>query len=168
MSAFTGSGSLHATMSPVLVTGAGRPYMFSDLRTMLSAPSVRDICATMPTDLISDLIPLTAAGERDSPDERDGQGATVLEARPKLKKPPLYKVLMLNDDYTPMEFVVDVLNRFFGMDEAKATSVMLQVHQQGVGLCGVFTYEIAETKVTQVIDFARRHEHPLQCTLERE
>ena len=87
--------------------------------------------------------------------------------RPKTKKPSNYKVLMLNDDYTPMEFVVMVLKRFFRMDLEQATRVMLHVHQKGVGVCGVFTYEVAETKVTQVIDFARENQHPLQCTLEK-
>src|ERR1700747_2641702 len=86
---------------------------------------------------------------------------------PKPKKPSNYKVLMLNDDYTPMEFVVLVLQRFFSMGIEDATRVMLQVHQQGVAVCGVFTYEVAETKVTQVIDFARENQHPLQCTLEK-
>lgn len=95
-------------------------------------------------------------------------GSIVLEPKAKVKKPSMYKVLMLNDDYTPMEFVIDVLEHFFGLDESEATRVMLQVHQQGVGVCGVFTYEIAETKVTQVVDYARKNEHPLQCTLEKD
>jgi len=93
---------------------------------------------------------------------------TVVRTRPKTKKPSMYKVLMLNDDYTPMEFVVHVLERFFGKSREEATRIMLHVHQKGVGVCGVFTYEIAETKVNQVMDFARRHQHPLQCTLEKE
>jgi len=100
---------------------------------------------------------------------REGQGqvgiATRTRAKP--KKPSQYKVLMLNDDYTPMEFVVMVLKRFFRMDLEQATRVMLHVHQKGVGVCGVFTYEVAETKVSQVIDFARENQHPLQCTLEK-
>jgi ATP-dependent Clp protease adaptor protein ClpS len=89
------------------------------------------------------------------------------KAKPKTKKPALYKVLMLNDDYTPMEFVVHTLQRFFRMSTEEATRVMLHVHQKGVGLCGVFTYEVAETKVNQVLDFARQNQHPLQCTLEK-
>ncbi len=93
---------------------------------------------------------------------------TVVKARPKTKKPSMYKVLMLNDDYTPMEFVVHVLERFFNKNREEATEIMLHVHRRGVGVCGVYTYEVAETKVTQVIDFARRHQHPLQCTLEKE
>ena len=84
------------------------------------------------------------------------------------KKPALYKVLLLNDDYTPMEFVVYVLERFFNKNREEATTIMLHVHQNGVGMCGIFTYDVAETKVAQVLDLARRHEHPLQCTMEKE
>ena len=90
-----------------------------------------------------------------------------VRTRAKPKKPSQYKVLMLNDDYTPMEFVVMVLKRFFRMDLEQATRVMLHVHQKGVGVCGVFPYEVAETKVNQVMDFARQNQHPLQCTLEK-
>ena len=100
--------------------------------------------------------------------DEDGTGlgvATRTRTRP--KKPSLYKVLMLNDDYTPMEFVVLCLQRFFRMNLEDATQVMLHVHQRGVGVCGVFSYEVAESKVNQVIDFARQHQHPLQCTLEK-
>ncbi|MDB5724707.1 MAG: clpS [Novosphingobium sp.] len=98
----------------------------------------------------------------------DGQGqvGTATKTRTKPKKPSLFKVLMLNDDYTPMEFVVMSLKRFFNMDLEQATRVMLHVHQKGVGVCGVFPYEIAETKVNQVMDFARENQHPLQCKLE--
>jgi len=92
----------------------------------------------------------------------------IVQTKPKTKKPSMYKVLMLNDDYTPMEFVVHVLERFFHKSREEATQIMLHVHQRGVGICGVFTYEVAETKVTQVMDFARRHQHPLQCTLEKD
>ncbi|MCP5368891.1 MAG: ATP-dependent Clp protease adapter ClpS [Hyphomicrobiales bacterium] len=92
----------------------------------------------------------------------------VTKTRPKTKRPSMYKVLMLNDDYTPMEFVVHVLERFFGMSNQHATAVMLNVHQKGVGVCGVFTYEVAETKVNQVMDLARKHQHPLQCTIEKD
>ena len=87
---------------------------------------------------------------------------------PKTAKPALYKVLLLNDDYTPMEFVVLTLQRFFRMTIEQATQVMLHVHQRGVGICGIFTYEVAETKVTQVMDFAKQHQHPLQCTMEKD
>ena len=94
--------------------------------------------------------------------------ATRTRTRPRTRKPSNYKVLMLNDDYTPMEFVVLVLQRFFKMGIEDATRVMLHVHQRGVGVCGVFSYEVAETKVAQVIELARRHQHPLQCTMEKE
>ncbi|MBB6124283.1 ATP-dependent Clp protease adaptor protein ClpS [Sphingobium subterraneum] len=97
-----------------------------------------------------------------------GPGVGVAtRTRTRTKKPSLYKVLMLNDDYTPMEFVVHVLQRFFKMDMEEATRVMLHVHQRGVGICGIFSYEVAETKVNQVMDFARQNQHPLQCTLEK-
>ena len=99
----------------------------------------------------------------------DGQQiGVVVKTKPKTKKPSMYKVLLLNDDYTPMEFVVHVLERFFGKSRDEATQIMLHVHRRGVGICGVYTYEVAETKVTQVIDFSRRHQHPLQCTMEKE
>jgi ATP-dependent Clp protease adaptor protein ClpS len=96
------------------------------------------------------------------------QTGVVVKAKPKTKKPSMYKVLMLNDDYTPMEFVVHILERFFHKTREEATRIMLHVHRRGVGVCGVYTYEVAETKVTQVMDFARRHQHPLQCTMEKE
>jgi ATP-dependent Clp protease adaptor protein ClpS len=99
----------------------------------------------------------------------DGSATDVaIKSRTRTKKPAMYKVLMLNDDYTPMEFVVHVLERYFQMRHEKATRIMLHVHQKGVGICGVFTYEVAETKVNQVMDFARQHQHPLQCTIEKD
>lgn len=98
----------------------------------------------------------------------DGDTSVVLQTRTKTKRPPLYKVLLLNDDYTPMEFVVHILERFFGMNHAQAFEVMLTVHKRGLAVVGVFSHEIAETKVGQVMDFARRHQHPLQCTMEKE
>ncbi len=94
------------------------------------------------------------------------RGLVVEQARPKLKQPPLYKVILLNDDYTPMEFVVQILEYFFGMSREKATQIMLHVHTRGKGVCGVYTYDIAETKVAQVNDYSRRHQHPLLCTME--
>lgn len=108
----------------------------------------------------------------DKPDEGDTDDSDVevgvaTKTRAKPKKPSQYKVLLLNDDYTPMEFVVMVLKRFFAMDLEQATRVMLHVHQKGVGVCGIFPYEVAETKVNQVMDFARQNQHPLQCTLEK-
>ena len=120
---------------------------------------------------------ISGAGPRASDDDSDdaiggGGGGNntgiATKTRAKTKKPSMYKVLMLNDDYTPMEFVVLVLERFFEKQHEEAIKIMLHVHQKGVGVCGVFTYEVAETKVTQVMDFARKHEHPLQCTLEKE
>ncbi len=104
----------------------------------------------------------------DSPDGPDGDVGIATKTRSKTQRPPLYKVLLLNDDYTPMEFVVHVLERFFGVSNAKAVEIMLVVHQKGVAVVGVFSHEIAETKVAQVMDFARRHQHPLQCTMEKE
>jgi ATP-dependent Clp protease adaptor protein ClpS len=104
-------------------------------------------------------------------DKRGGEGPStgvVVKARPKTRKPAMYKVLMLNDDYTPMEFVVHVLERFFQKSREEATRIMLHVHRRGVGVCGVYTYEVAETKVTQVMDLARQNQHPLQCTIEKE
>lgn len=101
------------------------------------------------------------------PGDGEGQVGIATKTRAKPKKPSQYKVLLLNDDYTPMEFVVMVLKRFFAMDLEQATRVMLHVHQKGVGVCGIFTYEVAETKVNQVMDFARENQHPLQCTLEK-
>jgi ATP-dependent Clp protease adaptor protein ClpS len=99
----------------------------------------------------------------------DNAGTDVVtRTRPKTKKPSLYKVLLLNDDYTPMEFVVYVLERFFNKPPEEATRIMLHVHQKGVGVCGVYTFEVAETKVTQVMNFSRQHDHPLQCTMEKE
>ena len=90
----------------------------------------------------------------------------VQEARPKLKRPPLYKVILLNDDYTPMEFVVHILESFFGMGREKATQIMLEVHTRGAGVCGVFSRDVAETKVALVNDFSRENQHPLKCTME--
>jgi ATP-dependent Clp protease adaptor protein ClpS len=114
---------------------------------------------------------LVSGPDRDDPGQGGGdddqQIGIATKTRAKPKKPSQFKVLMLNDDYTPMEFVVLVLKRFFGMDMDQATRVMLHVHQKGVGVCGIFPYEIAETKVNQVMDFARENQHPLQCTLEK-
>ena len=102
--------------------------------------------------------------------QQDDYGVTsvITETKPKTKRPPLYKVLLLNDDYTPMEFVVHVLERFFGLNHAQAFEIMLTVHKKGLADVGVFSHEIAETKEAQVMDYARRHQHPLQCTMEKE
>ncbi|MCB2055668.1 MAG: ATP-dependent Clp protease adapter ClpS [Geminicoccaceae bacterium] len=106
------------------------------------------------------------------PFDEDDDGATrsdlATKIKTKVQRPSLYKVLLLNDDYTPMEFVVLVLERFFGKDREAATRIMLHVHQKGVGICGVYTFEIAETKVAQVIEYARQNQHPLQCAMEKE
>jgi len=98
----------------------------------------------------------------------EGRTGALTLTRARTKKPSMYKVLMLNDDYTPMEFVVDVLQHIFQKNREEATQIMLHVHQKGVGVCGVYTYEVAETKVTQTVDYARKNQHPLQCTLEKE
>lgn len=111
------------------------------------------------------------AGEDDKDGDRPGGGASgdvSIATRTKPKRPSMYKVLLLNDDYTPMEFVVHVLERFFGMSHAQAFELMLTVHKKGLAVVGVFSFEVAETKVAQVMDFSRRHQHPLQCTMERE
>lgn len=101
-------------------------------------------------------------------DDQGTDSSVVTKTRTRTQRPPMYKVLLLNDDYTPMEFVVHVLERFFGMTHAQAFDVMLTVHKKGLAVVGVFSFEVAETKVAQVMDFARRHQHPLQCTLEKE
>jgi ATP-dependent Clp protease adaptor protein ClpS len=120
---------------------------------------------------LGDRLPMTAvrmAGNNGIKGDNDLKTGVVTKTRPKTKRPSLYKVLLLNDDYTPMEFVVYVLERFFNKQREEATRIMLHVHQKGVGICGVYTYEVAETKVTQVMNFARQHQHPLQCTMEKE
>ena len=117
--------------------------------------------------LSRDLRPRAADDER----RRRGNGApgnaVITRTKPQTKKPSLYRVLILNDDYTPMEFVVHVLERFFNKDREAATQIMLHVHHHGIGECGIFTYEVAETKVTLVMDLARKHMHPLQCVMEK-
>ncbi len=114
---------------------------------------------------------LAASGAGD----HDGDAGSIsphtniaIKSKPETKKPSMYKVLLLNDDYTPMEFVVHVLEKFFSKTREEATRIMLHVHRKGVGLCGVFTYEVAETKISQVMDAARQAQHPLQCTMEKE
>ena len=111
-------------------------------------------------------IRLNADKKKDDGEEGSGTGLAT-RTRTKTKKPSLYRVLLLNDDFTPMEFVVHVLERFFSKNREQATRIMLHVHNHGVGECGVFTFEVAETKVTQVMDFARKHQHPLQCVMEK-
>ncbi|MEG3617607.1 ATP-dependent Clp protease adapter ClpS [Magnetovibrio sp. PR-2] len=109
-----------------------------------------------------------AGGGQDGGRDDDGDTGLVLKTRPKTKKPSMYKVLMLNDDYTPMEFVVHILEHIFNKSAEEATQIMLHVHQKGVGVCGVYTHEVAETKANQVMDLARQNQHPLQCTIEKD
>jgi ATP-dependent Clp protease adaptor protein ClpS len=134
--------------------------------------NVRDglICMTAPILAKAVFAAVSSEDEdTDQPGGGSGTGTGVATAiKPRTKKPSMYKVLMLNDDYTPMEFVVLVLERFFNKSEQDAMKIMLHVHQRGVGICGVYPYEVAEEKVTQVMDFARKHQHPLQCTLEKD
>lgn len=103
----------------------------------------------------------------DKANQQHEESQVVQEAKPRLKRPPLYKVVLINDDYTPMDFVVHILEVFFSLDRQNATRVMLEVHTRGKGVCGVFTHEIAETKVAQVNGYAREHQHPLLCTMEK-
>jgi len=105
---------------------------------------------------------------RDDKTGNDDDTGVIVRSKTQTKKPAMYKVLMLNDDYTPMEFVIHVLERFFSKNHDEATQIMMHVHQKGVGVCGVYTYEVAETKVNQTMDLARKHQHPLQCTLEKD
>lgn len=137
----------------------------------LLALALRSVAALPRIGERSDPIVHGGLEEMSEHDHEDGNGTgtgLATRARPKTKKPSMYKVLMLNDDYTPMEFVVHVLERFFSKNRDEATQIMLHVHQRGVGVCGVYTYEVAETKVTQVMDLARQQQHPLQCTLEKD
>ena len=133
------------------------------------------LCLGQTMTPIASRYPLTAAkaprmadDDRKRRNEPGGPGTAVIsKTKPQTKRPNMYRVLILNDDYTPMEFVVHVLERFFGKDHEAATRIMLHVHHHGIGECGVYTYEVAETKVTQVMDFARKHQHPLQCVMEK-
>jgi ATP-dependent Clp protease adaptor protein ClpS len=111
--------------------------------------------------------PRMSNDENRNPGTNGPSTSVITKVKPKTKRPNLYRVLILNDDYTPMEFVVHVLEKFFQKDAEAATKIMLHVHHHGIGECGTFTYEIAETKVTQVMDFARKHQHPLQCVMEK-
>ncbi|WP_050528119.1 ATP-dependent Clp protease adapter ClpS [Pseudorhodobacter aquimaris] len=104
----------------------------------------------------------------EKPDGTDGAATIMAKPKPKTQRPPMYKVLILNDDFTPMEFVVHILERFFGLNHAQAFEIMLTVHKKGLAVVAIFSFEVAETKVAQVMDFARRHQHPLQCTMEKE
>ena len=130
-----------------------------------------ETATTDDTRPLAALIGASPARLQDGRDDDDGKGdagtGLATRTRTRTKKPSLYRVLLLNDDFTPMEFVVHVLERFFSKNRAQATRIMLHVHNHGVGECGVYTFEVAETKVTQVMDFARKHQHPLQCVMEK-
>jgi ATP-dependent Clp protease adaptor protein ClpS len=130
----------------------------SQLNSSFDSPAV---------DALSRLRPRMGNDENRSNAPGGPTTSVITKVKPKTKRPNLYRVLILNDDYTPMEFVVHVLEKFFQKDVEAATKIMLHVHHHGIGECGVFTYEIAETKVTQVMDFARKHQHPLQCVMEK-
>ena len=155
-----------ATLGPILRTTAATIRQTGDITAS------GDVVAPSPADVSAAAIETTGMADRPKrpppPTDggRDGTGTAVL-TRTRTRKPNLYRVLLLNDDYTPMEFVVHVLERFFQKDRAAATQIMMHVHQNGVGECGVFTYEVAETKVTLVMDLARKHMHPLQCVMEK-
>ena len=136
--------------------------------------SSRDVAMNQPDNRIPTrddprvVRPRLAGDDRKRKNGEDGTGTAVItKTKPQTKRPSLYRVLLLNDDYTPMEFVVHVLERFFNKNREAATRIMLHVHHHGIGECGIFTYEVAETKVTQVMDFARKHQHPLQCVMEK-
>jgi ATP-dependent Clp protease adaptor protein ClpS len=135
---------------------------------IVDCPPVRKSNEPMPPIDVTMHVPARLA---DDDRKRKGDGspgtAVITKTRPQTKRPNLYRVLLLNDDYTPMEFVVHVLERFFNKDHETAHRIMMHVHQHGIGECGVYTYEVAETKVTQVMDFARKHQHPLQCIMEK-
>ncbi|MDJ0614910.1 MAG: ATP-dependent Clp protease adapter ClpS [Rhizobiaceae bacterium] len=116
---------------------------------------------------MSTKLPMKLQDDNDRKGGDDMETGVATKTKPKTKKPSLYRVLLLNDDFTPMEFVVHVLERFFSKTHGEAEQIMLHVHRNGVGECGVFTFEVAETKVTQVMDFAQKHQHPLQCVMEK-
>jgi len=158
-----GIGAAHRGKAiPAYLINAGAGPAADD-RTMIRLPQPRtEIAGQDPP------APRLADDDRKRRGEPGQPGsAVVTKTRPQTKRPNMYRVLLLNDDYTPMEFVVHVLERFFNKDRESATRIMLHVHQNGIGECGIFTYEVAETKVTQVMDFARKHQHPLQCVMEK-
>jgi ATP-dependent Clp protease adaptor protein ClpS len=136
---------------------------------VVDRPLVRKSNEPMPPIDVTNQVPPARLADNDRKRKGDGSPGTavITKTRPQTKRPNLYRVLLLNDDYTPMEFVVHVLERFFNKDHEAAHRIMMHVHQHGIGECGVYTYEVAETKVTQVMDFARKHQHPLQCIMEK-
>ena len=125
----------------------------------------KKFCGVLATMVV--LVGSKLSGNGSGDDHNDGGVDVVTKTKPKTKKPSMYRVLLLNDDYTPMEFVVHVLERYFNKDQQEATQIMLHVHQKGIGVCGIYPFEIAETKVMQVTDLARKNQHPLQCTMEK-
>jgi ATP-dependent Clp protease adaptor protein ClpS len=139
----------------------------------VTQPGARLLASTLTmtfstTNTFSSVQVRMADDDRKRRNEPGGPGTAVItKTKPQTKRPNMYRVLILNDDYTPMEFVVHILERFFGKDHEAATRIMLHVHHHGIGECGIYTYEVAETKVTQVMDFARKHQHPLQCVMEK-
>jgi ATP-dependent Clp protease adaptor protein ClpS len=154
----------------------GTPAGERSLAAVRIPQGISNACAMSQPTLSFDLAEQCAAvagpnmgnnDENRSPGSGGPSASVITKVKPKTKRPNLYRVLILNDDYTPMEFVVHVLEKFFQKDVEAATKIMLHVHHHGIGECGVFTYEIAETKVTQVMDFARKHQHPLQCVMEK-
>jgi ATP-dependent Clp protease adaptor protein ClpS len=145
-----------------------RPAGCSTASRGLQQVRTTDEAMPLTADPSSDLRVRMADDDRKRKGDQSGPGTAVItKTRPQTKRPNLYRVLLLNDDYTPMEFVVHVLERFFNKDHDAAHRIMMHVHQHGIGECGIFTYEVAETKVTQVMDFARKHQHPLQCIMEK-
>lgn len=160
---------LHTAAAGAIVSAAKRTPGAKGLSKRRPASYLSAMASTRETTLAPTRI--TCAGDEDgggiTPPGDDATTGIATKTRTRTKKPSLYKVLMLNDDYTPMEFVVMVLQRFFRMDIEQATRVMLHVHQRGVGVCGIYSLEVAETKVNQVLDCARANQHPLQCTLEK-
>ncbi len=148
--------SMHFTPSNMI-----KKEQYDNLVRQSMGPRMK-ICGVLATMVGSKL-----SGNGSGDDRNDGGVDVVTKPKPKTKKPPIYRVLLLNDDYTPMEFVVHVLERYFNKDQQEATQIMLHVHQKGIGVCGIYPFEIAETKVMQVTDLARKNQHPLQCTMEK-
>src|SRR5471030_2465455 len=162
--------AFYGTRTPKLSrNGAGTPIACLEWCRLGHYDDVRNAARMLSRALPEILMaPRMADDDRKRKGEPGGPGTAVItKTKPATKKPNFYRVLILNDDYTPMEFVVHVLERFFGKDHEAATRIMLHVHHHGIGECGVYTYEVAETKVTQVMDFARKHQHPLQCVMEK-
>ncbi len=162
-------GPLYISPSTGLILRGGKPIILVGQKVLPECkPSIMIRSFTETSGALRAITP--RASEPRSPGGGDDgrQGAAIItKTKPRTKRPNLYRVLLLNDDYTPMEFVIHVLERFFNKSREDATQIMLHVHHNGVGECGVFTYEVAETKVTQVMDFARKHLHPLQCVMEK-